>query len=55
MFYVYILKSEIDGNFYIGYSRDLKKDLKSITREKFLQPGQEDRWFLFFMKHSSAP
>ena len=25
MFYTYVLLSEIDGNFYIGYTEDLKK------------------------------
>jgi len=29
MFYVYILKSQKDGNFYVGYTSDLKKRLKS--------------------------
>ena len=25
MFYVYVLLSELDGNFYTGYTKDLKK------------------------------
>jgi len=24
MFYTYVLQSELDGNFYVGYTRDLK-------------------------------
>lgn len=28
MFYVYVLKSQKDNNFYTGYSSDLKKRLK---------------------------
>jgi len=28
MYYVYILKSEKDKNFYVGYSKDLKKRVK---------------------------
>ena len=28
MFYVYVLESEKDGNFYVGYTKDLKKRLK---------------------------
>ena len=24
MYYVYVLQSEVDGNFYVGYTKDLK-------------------------------
>ncbi len=34
MYYVYILKSEKDGNFYTGYSEDLKRRLDEHSRGK---------------------
>jgi putative endonuclease len=34
MFYVYVLKSAIDGNFYIGHTADLRKRLAEHNRGK---------------------
>ena len=34
MFYVYILKSKVDGNFYIGYTSDLKKRFREHNEGK---------------------
>ena len=41
MYYVYILMSEIDHNFYVGYSRDLKSRL--LQHEKGLVPSTKKR------------
>ena len=43
MFYVYVLKSLADGNFYTGYTKDLKKRLadhnnKRVTSTKYRAP-----------------
>jgi putative endonuclease len=34
MFYVYVLKSGLDGNFYIGHTADLRKRLAEHNRGK---------------------
>jgi len=34
MFYVYVLKSDVDGSLYIGYSADLKRRLVEHNEKK---------------------
>lgn len=41
MYYVYILMSELDQNFYVGYSHDLKSRL--LQHEKGLVPSTKKR------------
>jgi putative endonuclease len=41
MYYVYVLKSELDKNFYVGYSNDLKNRL--LQHEKGLVPSTKKR------------
>lgn len=43
MFYVYVLKSQKDGNYYVGYTSDLKKRLQahnscSVPSTKYRTP-----------------
>ena len=43
MFYVYVLKSQKDGKFYVGYTSDLKQRLKAhntglVTSTKYRVP-----------------
>ena len=42
MFYLYILKSKIDNDLYIGSTNDLKKDLQNIMLVEFFQRGRGD-------------
>ncbi len=34
MYYIYVLKSEIDNNFYVGYTKNLKQRIKSHNAGK---------------------
>ena len=36
MYYIYILQSKKDGNFYTGYTSDLKKRIEMHTKGKVL-------------------
>ena len=36
MFYVYVLKSQKDNNFYVGYTNDLKKRIDAHNTSKVL-------------------
>jgi putative endonuclease len=41
MFYVYVLQSEVDGNFYVGFTRDLK--LRFEQHQKGKVPSTKSR------------
>lgn len=41
MYYVYVLRSEVDHNFYVGYSNDLKKRFQQ--HEKGLVASTKNR------------
>jgi len=41
MYYVYVLKSKLDQNFYVGYSKDLKNRL--LQHEKGSVPSTKNR------------
>ena len=34
MFYIYVLKSKVDGSTYVGFSNDLKRRLKEHNAQK---------------------
>lgn len=36
MYYVYVLRSKVDGNFYVGFTEDLKQRLKDHNSGKNL-------------------
>ena len=43
MYYVYVLKSELDNNLYVGYTTDLRKRFQKhqngeVTSKKFRRP-----------------
>ena len=48
MFYVYVLRSEIDFGFYIGYTNDLRARLRQHTSGKSLATAHRQRWKLIY-------
>ena len=48
MFYVYVLRSESDSGFYIGFSTDLKRRLAEHTRGAASATISRGRWKLIY-------
>ena len=48
MFYVYVLRSENDSGFYIGFSTDLKKRLSEHTRGASFATKSRGPWKLIY-------
>jgi len=48
MFYVYLLESEIDKSWYIGYSSDLKTRFKSHNKGENLATKNKKPWKLIY-------
>jgi putative endonuclease len=47
-FHVYILKSQADGSFYVGYTRHLTKRLKDHNDRKSRYTARKVPWSLFY-------
>jgi len=48
MFYVYVLKSEKNGDIYIGYTKDLKERLKTHNQGKVKSTKGLRNWVLIY-------
>ena len=48
MFFVYILKSEVDGSFYIGYTSDLAKRLKEHNEGLSVYSSRKKPWIVVY-------
>jgi len=58
-YYIYVLQSESDGKFYVGFTQDIEKMLKehmkgkvsSTEREKYLKTAWGKRYIKNRIKH----
>ena len=48
MFFVYVIRSEVDGRFYVGFTTDVNKRLKEHNNGKTKSTKGYCPWCLFF-------
>ncbi|MBU0459146.1 GIY-YIG nuclease family protein [Patescibacteria group bacterium] len=48
MFHVYLIESEPNGKWYIGYTTDLKRRLAEHNRHKNTSTAKESKWKLIY-------
>ena len=50
MFFVYVIRSYVDGRFYVGFTRDVVKRLKEHNSGKTQSTKGYTPWQLFFLE-----
>ena len=50
MYYTYVLQSEVDGQFYTGYTQDLKLRFDQQKKDKLNLLEEDVRWSSSIMK-----
>jgi putative endonuclease len=48
MFYVYLIQSEVDSSFYIGYTSNLELRLKQHNNGETIYSSRKKPWFLVY-------
>jgi putative endonuclease len=54
MFYVYVIRSEVDGRFYVGFCTNLERRLKEHNAGKTFSTKGYCPWKLFFFEQFSS-
>ena len=50
MYFVYVLRSRLDGSFYVGYTTDLKKRFERHNKREVLSTKNKEPWKLIFFE-----
>ena len=48
MFYVYLIQSEVDSSFYVGYTSNLELRLKQHNNGETIYSSRKKPWFLVY-------